>query len=77
MAASIESEPIWAKEYSNSTDIVWYFPDIETRLTADTRHLLETYSNIPTVEIIPHIKAIVSNLSNSKCIPRSPQYTIA
>ncbi|KAJ8060778.1 hypothetical protein OCU04_011081 [Sclerotinia nivalis] len=58
MTTSIESEPIWCKEYSNGTDVVWYFPNIDNKLTVDTRHLLETYSNIPGDEVVHHINTI-------------------
>lgn len=47
-------------EYSNTTDIPWYFESIENKLTPATRQLLETYSNIPPAEVIPHINEIVT-----------------
>ncbi|KAF4629022.1 hypothetical protein G7Y89_g9133 [Cudoniella acicularis] len=60
MATPIESEPMWCKEYSNTTDVLWYNRtiELEKRMTPDTRHLLETYSNVPPAEIPAHISAI-------------------
>lgn len=58
----MESDAVWSGEHIDSTEIVWYFPTIENKLTADTRHLLETYSNISPPEVLPHVYAIVSYL---------------
>ena len=74
MATPIESDPIWAKEYTNSTDIIWYFPIIENKLTEATRHLLETYSNIPPAEVLPHVNTIVSYLAEFVCSLYSSLY---
>lgn len=63
MTLSIESEPVWCKEYSNDTNVVWYFSNIDNKLTGDTRHLLETYSNIPKDEVLRHINTIVRNFN--------------
>ncbi|TVY83564.1 Methyltransferase ausD [Lachnellula suecica] len=52
------SEPIWAKEYIDRKDVIWYFHTIDHRLTPNTRRLLETYSNIPPAEILPHVNSI-------------------
>jgi hypothetical protein len=59
---TIESEPIWATEYTNGKDIVWYFPEIESKLTQDTRDLLESYSGIPPAEVMTHVNMIVSDI---------------
>jgi len=58
MTSSIESEPIWCKEYKDSTDVVWYFDNIERNLTPETRSLLENYSHIPSADILQHIYRI-------------------
>ncbi|PQE20891.1 methyltransferase domain-containing protein [Rutstroemia sp. NJR-2017a BBW] len=49
---------MWCKEYSNGTDVVWYFKNIDNKLIPDTRQLLQTYSNVPPEEVLPHINKI-------------------
>jgi hypothetical protein len=44
-----------------AAEIGWYTENIDSKVSPETRHLLETYSRIAPEEVLPHARAIVSN----------------
>ncbi|KAL2036564.1 hypothetical protein N7G274_010701 [Stereocaulon virgatum] len=52
------SEPDWSKAYRNTTDVLWYNPDIDSKVNSEIRDLLETYSEMPPSDVLKHVRTI-------------------
>ncbi|CAF9936426.1 hypothetical protein IMSHALPRED_010746 [Imshaugia aleurites] len=56
------SDPDWSKAYRETKNVPWYRPNIDKKVTPETRKLLEQYSNIPPSQVLQHVHTIRDKL---------------